>query len=307
VPERPERFERVGLVVHSGREGALEAARALIDWLRDRDVETRCLEGEPIDADETRPAEGFDQDLDLVISIGGDGTLLRAAQVAYRADAPLLGVKVGRLGFLTEVEPGEAPDLLAQMLHGAMVVDERTALVAEPDGAPWTQPQWALNEVILEKRARHRLITLRAMIGGADVTTFSADGVIVATPTGSTAYSFSARGPIVSPRVSCFVLTPVSPHMVFDRSIVVAPEEGIVLEVLGEEPGLLSADGRPGLELPLGARVRIHRAERPVRLVRRPGSPSFFALLREKFSLSGEAPHSPNRRTEGQPGVGDGG
>jgi NAD+ kinase len=179
------------------------------------------------------------------------------------------------------------------------------ALVAEPYGAPWTQPQWALNEVIVEKRARHRLITLRAMIGEEDVTTFSADGVIVATPTGSTAYSFSARGPIVSPRVPCFVITAVSPHMVFDRSIVVSPDEGVVLEVLGDEPGLLSADGRPGLELPIGARIRVERAERPVRLVRHSGSPSFFTLLHEKFSLPGEAPHRGARPEPGS-GVGSG-
>ena len=161
--------------------------------------------------------------------------------------------------------------------------------------APWSEPQWALNEIIVEKRARHRLITLRALIAGEDVTTFSADGVIVATPTGSTAYSFSARGPIVSPKVGCLLLTPVSPHMVFDRPIVLGPDEGVTLQVLGDEPGLLSADGRPGLELPVGSAVRIQQAPQPARLVRREDSPSFFALLREKFSLPGEAPHGPRR------------
>src|SRR5437016_13936161 len=165
------------------------------------------------------------------------------------------------------------------------------ALEARPVDAPWTEPQWALNEIIVEKRARHRLITLRAMIGGEYVTTFSADGVIVATPTGSTAYSFSARGPIVSPKVACLLLTPVSPHMVFDRTIVLPPEEGVVLEVLPDEPGVLSADGRPGLELPVGSRVLVRRADRPLRLVRRDGSASFFSLLREKFWLPGQAPH----------------
>jgi NAD+ kinase len=166
-----------------------------------------------------------------------------------------------------------------------MVVDERLALVAEPIDAPWTEPRWALNEVIVEKRARHRLITLKAMVGSDEVTTFSADGVIVATPTGSTAYSFSGGGPIVSPKLPCLVLTPVAPHMVFDRSIVLGPEDRVTLEVLGEEPGLLSPDGQPGLELPVGSRVRIQKAERPARLVRREGSPTFFTLLREKFSL----------------------
>jgi NAD+ kinase len=288
-------LRRVGLVVHSGREGALEASKLLAAWLRDRGVVARGLAGEGADVDEQRGPEEFAQGLELILSVGGDGTLLRAAQLAGRAGVPLLGVKVGRLGFLTEVEPAAAPDILEGMLDGRMVLEERMALVANPIDAPWDEPQWALNEVIVEKRARHRLITLHAMVGGEDVTTFSADGVIVATPTGSTAYSFSARGPIVSPRVECLLLTPVSPHMVFDRSIVLAPDEGVTLEVLGDEPGLLSADGRPGLELPVGSRVRIERSERPARLVRRAESPSFFALLREKFSLPGEAPHAATR------------
>jgi NAD+ kinase len=131
---------------------------------------------------------------------------------------------------------------------------------------------------------------LAATVGDDPVTTFSADGVIVATPTGSTAYSFSARGPIVSPRLQCLVLTPVSPHMVFDRPLVLAPDEQVVLEVKGEEPGLLSADGRPGLELPIGSRVRIRRADRPARLLRRKEAETFYSLLRRKFALPFEPP-----------------
>jgi NAD+ kinase len=218
------RLGRVGFVVHAGRGRAMDAAGQLIAWLRERGVLTRALAGEDVPADEKLPPEAFASGLDLVLSVGGDGTLLRAAQLASMADVPILGVKVGRLGFLTEVEPEEAPDLLAAALDGALVLEERKALVARPRGAPWSEAQWGLNEVIVEKRARHRLITLAASIGGEYVTTFSADGVIVATPTGSTAYSFSARGPIVSPKVPCVLLTPVAPHMVFDRSIVLSLE-----------------------------------------------------------------------------------
>jgi NAD+ kinase len=278
---------RVGLVVHAGRPSAVEAARSLVGWLRGRGLSVRCLAGEPVAGDEARDQASFPDGLDLVVSVGGDGTLLRAAQLASRADAPVLGVNVGRLGFLTEVGPEDAPELLDRLLDGRARIEERLAVVARPRGAPWDEPQWALNEVIVEKRARHRLVTLAARIGGEYVTTFSADGVIVATPTGSTAYSFSARGPIVSPRASCLVLTPVSPHMVFDRSIVLAPEEGVTLEVIGDEPGLLSADGRPGLELPVGGAVHIGASDRPARLVRR-DSRTFFSLLREKFQLPGE-------------------
>lgn len=289
----------VGLIVHGRREGAVAAARSIVGWLRERGVRTRCLSGEEIGADEVVGESGFVDGLDLALSVGGDGTLLRAAHTVRDSGVPLLGVKVGRLGFLTEVEPAAATQLLSQILGGSMVTEERMALVGEPTRTPWSDPQWALNEIIVEKRARHRLITLRATIAGEHVTTFSADGVIVATPTGSTAYSFSARGPIVSPRVACLLVTPVSPHMVFDRPIVIGPEEGVTLEVLGEEPGLLSADGRPGLEVPVGGTVHIQRAPRPALLVRRKDSPSFFALLREKFSLPGEAPHGPRPRNPG--------
>jgi NAD+ kinase len=304
--DRSRRVRTVGLVVHAGRDGAIEAARSLIEWMRDRKVITRCLEGEGPAADEKSPPSEFARGLDLVLSVGGDGTLLRAAQLANEADLPLLGIKVGRLGFLTEVEPEAATGLLDEILSGEIHLEERMAIVARASDAPWHEPEWALNEVIIEKRARHRLIRLAAHVGGEYVTTFSADGVIVATPTGSTAYSFSARGPIVSPKVPCMLLTPVSPHMVFDRSIVLAVDEGVTLEVLGEEPGLLSADGRPGLELPVGSSVRIEPAERPARLVRRDGSPSFFRLLREKFSLPGAAPHGStwtDERADETPGI----
>lgn len=167
------------------------------------------------------------------------------------------------------------------------------AVVAESLDSPVMTPEWALNEVMIEKKVSHRMVTLSIAVGGEPVTTFSGDGVVVATPTGSTAYSFSARGPIVSPRVSCLLVTPVSPHMLFDRSIVVPPEDGLVLEVLGDEPGILSADGRAEVELPVGSRIRVSRAERPARLVRGASSTSFFSLLREKFSLPGQAPHVP--------------
>jgi len=275
---------RIGFVVHTGRPRAVDAARRLVDWCREREVGSRTLGDLHIGADEVATPEDFSEGLDLVASVGGDGTLLRAALEGYRADAPVLGVKVGRLGFLTEVEPDGAPQALEAWRAGELEVEERMALEAEAEGADW-EPQWALNEVILEKRARHRVIHLAAMVEDDYVMTFSADGVIVATPTGSTAYSFSARGPIVSPRLRCLVVTPVSPHMAFDRALVLAPDERVTLEVRGDEPGLLSADGREGLELPVGARVRIRRAARPARLLRRKRTEAFYTLLRRKFSL----------------------
>ena len=276
---------KLGFVVHGGRKAAVDACSALVRWAEERGLETTMLGG--AEFEEGGGAEpAVAHDLDLVVSVGGDGTLLRAALLGAQADAPVLGVKVGRLGFLTEVDPADAPALLDAWLEGRDVQEEeRMALTAEAEGAPWSEPQWALNEIMVEKTARHRVIRLAAGVNDEDVMTFSADGVIVATPTGSTAYSFSARGPIVSPLLECLVMVPVSAHMVFDRPIVLAPEEQVTLEVKEEEPGMLSADGRPGLELPVGSRVRIRRSQRPARLLRRKRSESFFSLLRDKFSL----------------------
>ena len=275
-------MKAAGFVVHPGRPAAIEAARGLEDWLDRRGIETRVLNGDDA-ADEAR-AVAFARGLDLVVSVGGDGTFLRAALVASRSGVPVLGVKVGRMGFLTEVEPDQATALLERMLDGSARIEERLAVVAE--GSSF-EPQWALNEVIVEKSARHRLIRLALFVDHAYVTTFSADGVISATPTGSTAYSFSAGGPIVSPSVPCIVVTPIAAHMVFDRSLVLASDQRVRLEVIGEEPGLLSVDGRASLELPVGSTVRIGRARTPARLVRREDAPAFHDLVRDKFDLPG--------------------
>jgi len=275
---------RVGFVVHPARPEALEAAARLEAWLGDRGVRTRRDDGSRTEDDEH--ATAFARGLDVVVSVGGDGTFLRAAHLASRADVPVLGVKVGRMGFLTEVEPEGAAQVLEQVLAGDASVEDRLAVLAEPQGAAFP-PQWALNEVIVEKSARHRLIRLAVFVDACYVTTFSADGVIVATPTGSTAYSFSAGGPIVSPTVPCVLVTPVAAHMVFDRSLVLAAEQRVTIEVVGEEPGLLSADGRESLELPVGSRVRIGRAPNPARFVRPGGAPEFHALVRRRFGLPG--------------------
>jgi NAD+ kinase len=277
-------MKRVGFVVHPARAAAIDAAAELERWLGEREVDVRHSDGAR--TEDEAAARTFVQGLDLVVSVGGDGTFLRAAHLASRGDVPVLGVKVGRMGFLTEVEPDEATAVLARMLARTARIEERLAALAEPDGATFA-PQWALNEVIVEKSARHRLIRLAVFVDDAYVTTFSADGVIAATPTGSTAYSFSAGGPIVSPLVPSIVVTPIAAHMVFDRSLVLGPAERVTLEVIGEEAGLLSADGRESLELPVGSSVRIGAAPRPARFVRREDAPSFFELVRSKFGLPG--------------------
>jgi NAD+ kinase len=281
--------KRVGFVVHAGRPEAIEAASKLVGGLQGEGVATIELPGEAVGADAIVDATSFPLDaLDLIVSVGGDGTLLRAAKLAADAQCPVLGVKVGRMGFLTEVEPDGAQELLERAVAGTARVEERLAVIAEPAGAASFDPQWAMNEIMIEKRARHRLVRLAVHVDGTYVTTFSADSVIVATPTGSTAYSFSARGPIVVPTVAGLVLTPVAPHMVFDRSFVLDASQRVNLEVVGEVAGLLSADGREALELPVGARVSIRRSPRPATLIRRDETTNFLDLVREKFGLPGD-------------------
>jgi NAD+ kinase len=288
-------MNRVGVVMHPGREAAVEAADDLVEALG-REGVTATVLADDGDAPELRG------DLDLVVSVGGHGTFLRAAYAASHAGCPVLGVKVGRMGFLTEVEPHEALPLVRALLEGHADVEERLALTAEPVAGADFAPQWGLNEVMVEKQVRHRLVRLAVQVDGDYVTTFSADGVIVASPTGSTAYSFSARGPIVMPGVDSLVLTPIAAHMVFDRSFVLEATSQVQLEVLGEESGVLSADGRRSIELPVGSTVRIRASARPARLVRRHDAPGFLSLVREKFGLPGQ----PGDRAPGSDVGGDG-
>ena len=270
----------VGFIVHEGRASAVSTSEELRRALEAEGIDTRLMRG---------PEEVRDGRPDLVVSVGGDGTFLRAGRVAAEAGCPVLGVKVGRLGFLTEVEPGQtALELVHSALNGGARVEERLAVVAEPVDGTRFDPEWALNEIMVEKGARHRLVRLAVQVDETYVTTFSADGVVVATPTGSTAYSFSARGPIVSPRVSSLVLTPIAAHMLFDRSLVLAADQVVMLEVVGDEPGLLSADGREGIELAVGSRIKISAASQPARLVLRDDGPSFLERVRDKFELPGD-------------------
>jgi NAD+ kinase len=264
----------VGFIVHEGRDAAVDAAAALGAALRDDGVEVV----------RARDAEGTARP-DLIVTIGGDGTFLRGAHEAAELDCPVLGVKVGRLGFLTEVEPADALGLIRDALAGRAVIEERLATIARADGGTAFVPQWGLNEIMVEKRARHRLIRLAVEVDGEYVTTFSADGVVVATPTGSTAYSFSARGPIVSPRHRCVLLTPVSPHMLFDRSLVLDPDESVRFVVCDDRSVVLTADGLELGNLAGGDAVSCTGGSHPARIVTL-GLRDFHQILKAKFGLA---------------------
>lgn len=276
-------MKRVGLVVHMGRHAALDAARELEKEIASDGVGSIELQ---------RPEEAAGaESLDLVVSVGGDGTFLRAAHLASVIGCPVLGVKVGRLGFLTEVDPADAIEVVRHVLAGRATIENRLAVTAEPEDGSVFESQWGMNEIVVEKHARHRLVRLAVSVDGVYLTTFSADGVIVATPTGSTAYSFSARGPILSPNLPCLVLTPIAAHMVFDRSLVLGAEQTVTIEVVGDETGVISADGRESVEVAVGTRIRIGVSDRPARFVRRGDGLEFLTRLREKFGLPGDPAH----------------
>jgi NAD+ kinase len=223
--------------------------------------------------------------VDLVVAMGGDGTMLRAAVAAHAADALLLGVNFGALGYLTEVEAGAARAALEKVLAGSFHVEQRMLLACEVRTGDAVEHHIGLNEVLVERTARHRLVRLSVKISGQQLATFNADGVIVATPTGSTAYALSAGGPIISPRAEALVVVPISPHMIFSRPVVLAPDEVVEMYVDSSTPvASMSLDGALGCNLDPGAHVIARRAERSLRLVRLSG-PDFLVRLRRKLSL----------------------
>ena len=225
-----------------------------------------------------------------MISLGGDGTMLHAVDLVYPEAVPILGVNVGQLGYLTEVEPDELEASMARLLAGDFAVSERMVLdVRVTSQGPAAGTWFALNEAALEKQRSGHLIRLDVSINGSAFTTYAADGVIVATPTGTTAYSFSVRGPIASPALRCLVLTPVSPHMLFDRSLVLADSEELGFDVCDDRGVVLTLDGRELGQLGAGDRVtcRAARGTAPAReLARARFSPGPQSQVRPSGSVS---------------------
>jgi NAD+ kinase len=222
---------------------------------------------------------------DLVLALGGDGTMLRAAHAAHAAKAPLLGVNFGSLGYLPEVDAGEELGALKRVLEGDYRLEQRMMLDCRVTSDGQEVSLVGLNEVLVERSARHRLVRLEVDVSGEHLATFNADGVIIATPTGSTAYALSAGGPIISPRAEALVIVPVSPHMMFSRPVVLAPDDEVTIRVDEMAPvASLSLDGTHGRNLQPGDVVIARRHERPLHLVRLSG-PGFLERLRRKLEF----------------------
>lgn len=287
-PTQPS-VKAVGVVVHGGRPGACAAAADAARRLEQLGVQVVGVRGEPWSAPEVelRDPDGFSDGLDLLVVFGGDGTFLRAAHLARDAGVPLLGVNLGRLGFLSEIEVGDVGPMLDRVTVGDFTVEERMTLaveVVDSEGAV-VGSSWALNEASIERTVPQRLIVLEVRIGEDVFVHLPADAVICATPTGSTAYAFSARGPILSPLVDAIVMVPVAAHTLFDRTVVVDPRERLSLRPSGGNNScVVTTDGRESLEVPAGGSVHVARGDVPVRMARL-GPADFYGRIRRKFGL----------------------
>ena len=227
------------------------------------------------------------EDLDLVMVLGGDGSILRAAEIVNDNPAPILGINLGHVGFMTEAERSEIPAVLDAVAAGNFSTSERTTLEVNV----WQEGKevfssWAINEVAVEKSARERMLEVVLEIDARPVSSFGCDGVLVSTPTGSTAYAFSAGGPVVWPNVEAFVVVPLSAHALFARPLVIDPESTVAVEVLRRSPGsgVLWCDGRRTFDLGPGARIEVAKRPVPVKMVVLDNAPFADRLVR-KFSL----------------------
>lgn len=278
------------LLTHTGRRRSTEHARTVAADLLAAGFEVRVIAAEVADlnlpglvpVDDPAAAEGAE----IVVALGGDGTLLRAAELARPAKVPLLGINLGRVGFLAEAEIDDLDVAVRDVVARSYAVDERLTVDVSVhlDGREIVS-SWALNEISVEKSARAQMLEVRVDVDGRPLSRYGCDGVVCATPTGSTAYAFSAGGPVVWPEVEALLLVPISAHALFSRPLVTAPTSTIDVTV---DPytslAVLCCDGRRVYDLPPGARVRVRRGSLPVRVVRLHPRP-FTDRLVAKFAL----------------------
>lgn len=274
-------MERIGLMVHGRRPDAMACAAKATNFLQGEGILVQAEDDAAAQLDGVTPLSQAKEAPDAILTLGGDGTLLRGAQAAIRWDAPLLGINLGRVGFLAEAEPEDINDVLRALLDGRFTQEERPLLEITTGEESWL----ALNDAVISRGGYARLITLDAMVDGERAGRYVADGLVVATPTGSTGYSLSAGGPIVSPHVDAMILTPICAHSLQHRPCVVpgCAEICLKLGADAEQHACLEVDGQSCAQLLPGSQVCIRRAEKRIRLIRTQPS-RFFQLVREKLT-----------------------
>ncbi len=281
---------RALLVTHSGRRDTVEYATRLAERLQAHGFVLRVLDSEAqrlgLSSAEVTDEESAADGVEIVVALGGDGTLLRAAEHARPHGTPLLGVKLGRVAFLAEAEVDTIDETVNGVANRTYQVDERMTLdITVTHTGEELATGWALNEASVEKLFRERMLEVLVSIDNRPVSRWGCDGVVCATPTGSTAYAFSAGGPIVWPEVEALLLVPISAHALFSRAMVVAPTSMLTIEVADEgDSAVLCCDGRRTFQLPPASTVQVGRGALPVRVVRLQAK-TFTDRLVEKFAL----------------------
>jgi NAD+ kinase len=312
------------VMAHTGRPAALASARLVVDMLLSAGIGVRVVASEAADlncagADVVPASPDAARDTEVVVVLGGDGTLLRVAEMTRPAGVPLLGVNLGHVGFLAEAESDDLPDVIDRVITRRYAVEERmTVDVTVRQNGSITATTWALNEATVEKVARERVIEVVTEIDGRPLSRWGCDGVVCATPTGSTAYAFSAGGPVVWPEVEALLMVPISAHALFASPLVISPGSVLAVEVISRasagQPfaGVLWCDGRRRVDLPPGARVEIRRGSEPVLLAQlrsgdgpATGGAPFTDRLVAKFGLpvNGWRGRSASRDIEQEPGA----
>ena len=289
---------RVTVTVHPGRPAALEAAAAFVRGVWEHGIHSLLAPGDldlvspnvPEGAAGALPDGPGDAGSELVVVFGGDGNILRAAEWALPREVPVLGVNLGHVGFLAELESSEVHNLVHRVVARDYQVEERTTidtLVRDPAGQQVWQ-SFAINECSVEKLARERMLEVLVRIDGRALSRWATDGVLVATPTGSTAYAFSAHGPVIWPDLSALLLVPLSAHALFNRPLVLGEQSVVTIEVLpGTPDGVIWCDGRRSFDLQAGSRIEVRTGSHRLRLARTSEQPFVTRLVR-KFSLPGD-------------------
>ena len=277
---------RFGFLLKRGKPEARELAETLSKVLLGRGAALFALaeDASAIPGATVVGPEALAASIDVLVVLGGDGTFLYGAALAGDRGIPIFGVNLGSLGFITPYARGEAAAAIDEACRGGLVIEERIRLAVSlrsMDGSAPQPPRSAVNDAVLTRPAA-RLLDLEARLDGAEITTYKADGLIVATPTGSTAYSLAAGGPLLTPDLEAIVLTPISPHTLTNRPLVFRPDSRLSIRNASDGPVSLTIDGQWTETLPSDAWIDVRRAERPLRLYQAPRG--FFGILREKLS-----------------------
>jgi NAD+ kinase len=262
------------VTAHTGRQNAVHKARLVAERLQAAGISVQVLKSEAYQLNLPDAEESDDvSHAELIIVLGGDGTLLRGAELARPSGVPMIGVNLGHVGFLAEAEPDGLADAVERLVEKQYVVEERMTIdVTVQESGEQLANTWALNEATVEKAARERMLEVICEVDGRPLSRLGCDGVVCSTPTGSTAYAFSAGGPVVWPEVEALLMVPISAHALFAPPLVVSPSSVLAVEVISAAPGgVLWCDGRRKVDLPPGARVEVRRGTLPVRLARLDG------------------------------------